>query len=71
MFVEGMTALAFGDVADNVGVAEEDAVGADGVEGLSADGAGDGDWVGDPAGDGVPLDNWEDGFFIDFHLICL
>ena len=57
VFVEGMAALTLGDVADDVGVAEEDAVGADGVEGLSADGAGDGDRVRDPAGDGVPLDD--------------
>ena len=70
MFVKWVPALAFGDMAGDAFIAQEDTVGTDGVQGLSADGAGDGDGVADPAGDGVPLDDWEDGFF-DLHLICL
>ena len=63
MFVEGVAALSFCDVADYVRVAQKDAVRADRVEGLSADWAGDGDWVGDPAGYCIPLDDWKDWFF--------
>ena len=44
-------------MAGDAFIAQEDTVGTDGVQGLSADGAGDGDGVADPAGDGVPLDD--------------
>ena len=70
MLVKWVTALTFGDMARDALITQEDTVGTYRVEGLSADGAGDGDGVADPAGYGVPLDDWEDGFF-DLHLICL
>ena len=67
--MEGVAALPLGERTGDVGVGEQDAVVADLLQGLLADGAVEQHRVRDPARDGVPLGDAEDAL-LGLHAGC-